>query len=85
MPRHRIPFRYGGTEDDASINLAFSKKKIEERKEWLTNYMEERKRRAEMGLPEVFFKFRWILSVTVGITSNPNRSCSLEWVVEKST
>ena len=53
MPRHRIPFRYGGPEDDASINLAFSKKKIEERKEWLTNYMEERKRRAEMGLPEV--------------------------------
>ena len=56
MPRHRIPFRYGGAEDDASINLAFSKKKIEERKEWLTNYMEERKRRAEMGLPEVFFQ-----------------------------
>lgn len=54
MQRHRIPFRYAGTEDDASINLAFSKKKIEERKEWLTNYMEERKRRTEMGLPEVF-------------------------------
>lgn len=53
MVRHRIPFRYGGLDDDASINLAFSKKKIEERKEWLTNYMEERKRRAEMGLPEV--------------------------------
>ncbi|XP_076440250.1 DNA topoisomerase 2-alpha-like isoform X2 [Babylonia areolata] len=54
MPRHRIPFRYGGPEDDASINLAFSKKKIEERKEWLTNYMEERKRRTEMGLPELY-------------------------------
>ncbi|XP_025107253.1 DNA topoisomerase 2-alpha-like isoform X3 [Pomacea canaliculata] len=54
MVRHRIPFRYGGLDDDASINLAFSKKKIEERKEWLTNYMEERKRRAEMGLPELY-------------------------------
>ena len=53
MPRHRIPFKYGGAADDTSINLAFSKKKIEERKEWLTNYMEERKRRSEMGLPEV--------------------------------
>nr|KAG5713710.1 hypothetical protein BaRGS_024337 [Batillaria attramentaria] len=52
MPRHRIPFKYGGPEDEAAINLAFSKKKIEERKEWLTNYMEERKRRSEMGLPE---------------------------------
>lgn len=54
MPRHRIPFRYGGPEDEAAINLAFSKKKIEERKEWLTNYMEERKRRNEMGLPELY-------------------------------
>ncbi|KAK7113702.1 DNA topoisomerase 2-alpha-like isoform X1 [Littorina saxatilis] len=54
MNRHRIPFRYAGTEDDASINLAFSKKKIEERKEWLSNFMEERKRRAEMGLPELY-------------------------------
>ena len=53
MDRHRIPFKYTGTEDDSSINLAFSKKKIEERKEWLTNWMEERKQRAEMGLPEV--------------------------------
>lgn len=32
---------------------AFSKKKIEERKEWLTSWMEDRKRRSEMGLPEV--------------------------------
>ena len=53
MARHKIGFQYTGTEDDASINLAFSKKKIEERKEWLTNWMEERKRRSEMGLPEV--------------------------------
>ena len=53
MVRHKIDFSYTGTEDDASINLAFSKKKVEERKEWLSNWMEERKRRTEMGLPEV--------------------------------
>ncbi|KAK3758650.1 hypothetical protein RRG08_013319 [Elysia crispata] len=54
MQRHRIPFHYSGAEDDTSINLAFSKKKIEERKEWLTNHMEEKKRRTEMGLPELY-------------------------------
>lgn len=53
MARHKIGFKYTGTEDDASINLAFSKKKIEERKQWLSNWMEERKRRAELGLSEV--------------------------------
>lgn len=54
MDKHKIPFKYTGAEDDASITLAFSKKKIEERKEWLTNWMQERKRRLEMGLPEVY-------------------------------
>lgn len=54
MQRHRIKFNYMGSEDDASIVLAFSKKKIEERKEWLTNWMEERKRRAQLGLPELY-------------------------------
>ncbi|XP_021370186.1 DNA topoisomerase 2-alpha-like isoform X2 [Mizuhopecten yessoensis] len=54
MERHKIDFRYTGVEDDASITLAFSKKKVEERKEWLTTWMEERKRRAEMGLPELY-------------------------------
>jgi len=52
--KHRIKFHYGGGEDDSNINLAFSKKKIEERKEWLTNHMEENKRRLEMGLAEVY-------------------------------
>ena len=54
MARHRIPFRYAGPEDDSAIILAFSKKKIEERKTWLTNWMEERKRRAQLELPELF-------------------------------
>jgi DNA topoisomerase II len=33
---------------------AFSKKCIDQRKEWLTNWMEECKRRREMDLPEVY-------------------------------
>lgn len=54
MARHRIKFHYSGGEDDSHINLGFSKKKCEERKEWLTNFMEERKRRLEMSLPELY-------------------------------
>ena len=52
LERHRIQFKYKGKEDDQSIILAFSKKKIGERKEWLRDWMEERKRRKELGLPE---------------------------------
>ena len=33
---------------------AFSKKMIEQRKEWLTNWMQERKRRAQLELPELY-------------------------------
>lgn len=54
MARHKIKFRYGGSQDDHSIQLAFSKKFVEQRKEWLTNWMEEGKRRKELGLPEVY-------------------------------
>lgn len=39
MARHRIRFRYAGDEDDSSIDMAFSKRKIEDRKVWLTNWM----------------------------------------------
>ena len=49
MSRHRIPFRYSGAEDDTSIALAFSKKCIEDRKVWLTNWMSARKTRQELG------------------------------------
>ncbi|CAH1789869.1 unnamed protein product [Owenia fusiformis] len=54
MTRHRIKFKYTGTEDDSAVDLAFSKKKIDQRKEWLTNWMEERKRRAQLGMPDVY-------------------------------
>ncbi|KAG8566354.1 hypothetical protein GDO81_013196 [Engystomops pustulosus] len=52
MERHRIPFKYSGPIDDAAITLAFSKKKVDDRKEWLTNFMEDRRQRRLHGLPE---------------------------------
>ncbi|KAM7381870.1 hypothetical protein PAMA_012632 [Pampus argenteus] len=54
MQRHRIPFKYSGPEDDEAITLAFSKKKVEERKEWLTNFMINRRQRKEHNLPEEY-------------------------------
>uniref|UniRef100_A0A673XP94 DNA topoisomerase 2 n=1 Tax=Salmo trutta TaxID=8032 RepID=A0A673XP94_SALTR len=54
MHRHRIPFKYAGPADDEAITLAFSRKKIEERKEWLTNFMVNRRQRREHNLPEEY-------------------------------
>ena len=58
LERHRIQFKYKGKEDDQSIILAFSKKKIGERKEWLRDWMEESKRRKELGMPEDYLSKR---------------------------
>ncbi|THD20341.1 DNA topoisomerase 2-beta [Fasciola hepatica] len=54
MIRHRIRFRYTGHEDDVSIQLAFDKSKISDRKNWLTEWTADRKRRRELGLPEPY-------------------------------
>jgi DNA topoisomerase-2 len=54
MVRHRIKFSYTNETDDQAINLAFSKKMIEERKDWLTAWMEEGRRRKDLGLPEEY-------------------------------
>uniref|UniRef100_F1KQV5 DNA topoisomerase 2 n=1 Tax=Ascaris suum TaxID=6253 RepID=F1KQV5_ASCSU len=54
MARHRIRFRYAGDEDDSSIDMAFSKRKIEDRKVWLTNWMAEKRDRREQGLTEEY-------------------------------
>uniref|UniRef100_A0AAF5PLK6 DNA topoisomerase 2 n=1 Tax=Wuchereria bancrofti TaxID=6293 RepID=A0AAF5PLK6_WUCBA len=54
MRRHRIQFKYSGEEDDQALDMAFSKKKIEERKIWLTNWMAERRNRREDGLTEEY-------------------------------
>jgi DNA topoisomerase-2 len=47
MQRHRIKFEYASRRDDLAIQLAFSKKYIEERKDWLTRFMDTRKIRRE--------------------------------------
>lgn len=64
MLRHRIKFQYTGAQDDESIQLAFSKKMIEQRKEWLTNGMEDRKHRRELGLPELYLYGKNTVRVT---------------------
>ncbi|XP_072178240.1 DNA topoisomerase 2-alpha-like [Diadema setosum] len=54
MHRHKIPFNYEGPQDDEAIVLAFSKKKVEERKLWLTEFLKERRERKESGLGEMY-------------------------------
>lgn len=38
MPTHMIPFSKLQSDDRALIDMAFSKKKVEDRKEWLRNF-----------------------------------------------
>lgn len=52
LNRHRIRFRYVGPDDDSSIKMAFDKKQATERKTWLTQWSEDRRRRRELGLAE---------------------------------
>lgn len=54
MERHRITFQYDGNADDENILMAFSKKAIDQRKEWLTLHMDECKRRKDLGLQEKY-------------------------------
>lgn len=64
MTRHRIRFKYSGPQDDDAITLAFSKKKIEERKDWLTSFMVNRRQRREHNLPEDYLYGRNTSSLT---------------------
>uniref|UniRef100_A0A3B1JLS1 DNA topoisomerase 2 n=1 Tax=Astyanax mexicanus TaxID=7994 RepID=A0A3B1JLS1_ASTMX len=64
MARHRIPFRYSGPADDEAITLAFSRKKIEERKDWLTSFMINRRQRREHNLPEEYLYGKETSSLT---------------------
>jgi DNA topoisomerase II len=52
MQRHRIKFDYTSMRDDLAIQLAFSKKFTDERKDWLTRFMQDRRLRRESNLPE---------------------------------
>lgn len=64
MLRHRIKFKYQGGEDDRAIELAFSKKMVDQRKDWLRSGMEERKQRRELGLPELYLYGKETKNVT---------------------
>lgn len=64
MDRHRIRFKYAGPTDDHHIELAFSKKGADQRKEWLTSHMDEVKRRKEIGLPERYLYMKETKAVT---------------------
>lgn len=54
MERHRITFKYDGPQDDENIVMAFAKKAVDQRKDWLTKHMDECKRRKLLGLPEKY-------------------------------
>uniref|UniRef100_A0A8C2BLS4 DNA topoisomerase 2 n=1 Tax=Cyprinus carpio TaxID=7962 RepID=A0A8C2BLS4_CYPCA len=64
MMRHRIPFKYSGPADDEAITLAFSKKMVDERKEWLTSFMINRRQRREHNLPEEYLYGQETTSLT---------------------
>ncbi|XP_059098598.1 DNA topoisomerase 2-alpha-like [Tigriopus californicus] len=64
MNRHRILFMHESDQDDHAINMAFSKKAVDQRKEWLTTWMEECKRRKELGLSEIYLYEKQTKSVT---------------------
>lgn len=54
MERHRITLNYSGQDDDRNILLAFSRKEVDSRKDWLHRHNEDLKQRKELGLPEVY-------------------------------
>ncbi|XP_055857462.1 DNA topoisomerase 2 [Episyrphus balteatus] len=64
MEKHRILFRYEGQIDDDNIVMAFSKKCIENRKDWLRNHMDECKRRKLLGLPEKYLYTKGTKSIS---------------------
>ncbi|GAB0086230.1 DNA topoisomerase 2 [Sergentomyia squamirostris] len=64
MERHRIVFDYKGTTDDDAILMAFSKKCIDQRKDWLTAHMAECKRRKQLGLQERYLYTKGLKSIS---------------------
>lgn len=64
MDRHCIRFQHDRDKDDQAILTAFSKERIEQRKEWLTSWMEECQRRNELKLPELYLYHRDTKTVT---------------------
>lgn len=90
MARHRIVFKYNGSEDDDSILMAFAKKCVDQRKEWLTSYMEECKQRKLLGLPERYLytkstkeiSYREFINLELILFSNTDNIRSIPCVVD---
>lgn len=64
IARHRIKFKYEGSRDDDQITMAFSKKCIEQRKDWLTTWMEGIKTRKELGMAEEIIYSKDVKAIT---------------------
>ncbi|XP_048869800.1 DNA topoisomerase 2-alpha isoform X2 [Brienomyrus brachyistius] len=90
MERHRIPFKYSGPADDDAITLAFSKKMVEQRKEWLTSFMVDRRQRREHNLPEdylygqatKFLSYNEFVNKELVLFSNSDNERSLPCLVD---
>ncbi|XP_071482561.1 DNA topoisomerase 2-beta-like [Diadema antillarum] len=52
MHRHKISFNYEGPHDDEAIELAFSRRKCDERRSWMVDFMVERRKNREVGMEE---------------------------------
>ncbi|XP_077530994.1 uncharacterized protein LOC144143048 [Haemaphysalis longicornis] len=64
LNHNSIAFPYQGKDDDAAIQLAFDQSLAKKRKEWLGAYMQERKQRRELNLPEPYLYTEETKSVT---------------------
>lgn len=53
IDHHRVIFKYSGPEDDVNLRKAFAPDALEQRREWLTNHMNECKRRDALGLQDI--------------------------------
>ena len=90
MVRHRIKFKYSGNDDDSAVDMAFSKKKIEERKDWLTKWMAEKKDRRAQGLEEEYLynkdtrsvSFKEFINKELVLFSNTDNERSIPCLVD---
>jgi len=65
IDKHRIKFKHSGDVScDQAIELAFSKKEVDNRKKWLLEHMKVKKERLEAGEPEDYLYVKGTRSVT---------------------
>ncbi|XP_055594140.1 DNA topoisomerase 2 isoform X2 [Uranotaenia lowii] len=90
MERHRILFKYDNSTDDDAISMAFSKKAVDQRKEWLTAHMEENRHRKQVGLPEKYLytkatraiSYKEFINLELVLFSNSDNVRSIPCVVD---